>query len=248
MSDEIRTCADCGAPERERHSFEHVSNPWDWRDSLHVCRACYVKRWPCAIRFVFHFGIPAELREHLETVEMLRKLQRWFGDSRPFLVHVFSRREAETLTWQYQWDRHRSGKPCEPYSFRGFCRGEHIVILFDETETLESIEWILYHELGHHACHSQVRMFDEAMDAENRNDGRNGYEWKDDAGHEADSEERLVNRIATAYMGGKEYARPWWRPRVKAHLAGEQKLPDPHNDPAPPPIHEPVRKRSKARR
>jgi hypothetical protein len=109
------------------------------------------------------------------------------------------------------------------------------VILVDETENPDSIEWITYHELAHLSC-SRARMIDEAMDAENKVEGRTGYEWKDDAGHEADSEERLVNRVATAWMGGKEYARPWWRPRVAAHLAGEAVLPDPH---APAPAPEP---------
>lgn len=91
-------------------------------------------------------------------------------------------------------------------------------------------------------------MFDDAMDEENRTEGRKGYEWKDDAGHEADSEERLVNRIATAHMGGKEYARPWWRPRVNAKLAGETVLPDPHARVAEAPAPKPSTKRSKARR
>ena len=247
MSEDTLLCADCGTPEPTPHALHWIDNPIERHADIRVCDACFVWRWPCPIRFVFYAGVPTAVRDHLESVKILRRLQSWFRESETMLVHIFHRREAETLDWQYKWDRHRGG-PIEPYSYRGFCTGLKIVILWDETETLESIEWITYHELGHHACNSQVRMFDDAMSVENRNEGRDRYEWKDDAGHEADSEERLVNRIATAHMGGKEYARPWWRPRVKALLAGEKELPDPHNAPPPPPIQEPVRKRSKARR
>jgi hypothetical protein len=119
-----------------------------------------------------------------------------------------------------------TNRPPEPYSYRGWCGTQEIVLLYDETETLDSIEWVCLHELAHHAC-NQAAMFDDAMSQENKNDKRMHYEWKDDAGHEADSEERLVNRIATAFMLGREYARPWWRPRVIAHLAGLP-MPDPH--------------------
>lgn len=214
----------------------HVTDPIDG-SYAYLCSGCAIREWPCPIRFVFHFGVPEWARSRLATVETLKNLNSWFGEHstapvEDFVVHFFHRREAETLSWLHKWDPQRSRKPVEPYSYRGWCDYRRIVVLVDETETPDSIAWITYHELAHLAC-SRSRMIDQAMDQENKNEGRTGYEWKDDAGHEADSEERLVNRVATAWMGGKEYARPWWRPRVAALLSGATQLPDPH---APPPV------------
>jgi hypothetical protein len=155
---------------------------------------------------------------------MLRKFQRWFRSSRRFYVHVFHRLESDNVDWMSRWSTHT--KPAPPYSYRGWCSYDYTVLLWDDTETSQSIEWILYHELGHYVCSQVAYMFDTAMDLENQLEGRGPYEWKDDTMHEADSEERLVNRVATALMGGQERARPWWRPRVTAKQRGYLVLPD----------------------
>jgi hypothetical protein len=210
-----------------------VHDPEDKLDSLYYyigtehqrwCGPCAVKQWECPIRFVFHLGVPDVVRERFTSIEMLKRLIRWNVPHKDLSIHVFDRRESETIPWMSSWGK-RGNRPEEPYSYRGWCSGSEILLLFDETETTDSIEWILYHEIGHAVC-GRARMFDDAMARENDIEGRTHYEWKDDIGHEADSEERLVNRMANAYMEGKERARPWWRPRVVAKQRGYTVLPD----------------------
>lgn len=225
MSDETEAnpCVRCGAECGE--DYDWIRGPLHESSRRH-CQACAIALWDCSVFFVFHLDVPDAVRARLQSFDMLRRLQRWFRDTKPFAVHVFHRRETETVEWLALWDSYRNGgRPTEPYSYRAWCSGLEIILLYDETETLDSLEWVCLHELGHHAC-NQSRMFDEAMSKENVNEGRTSYEWKDDAGHEADSEERLVNRIATSHMGGQERARPWWRPRVTAFKRGDAVLPD----------------------
>lgn len=239
MSDEqeIEVCEGCGAAK--------PSAGWHYEDDplagptgtlyVRLCEACAVAQWECPVRFKFHLRIPKEIRDRLVNFAMLQRLKQWFydGGRRPTTVQIYHRRESETLPWMMEFDRYRrNARATEPYSYRGFCSHDYIVLLYDETETADSMEWLLYHELGHHVC-NQAKMFDQAMEKENKNEGRTTYEWKDDVGHEADSEERLVNRIANAYMGGREYARPWWRPRVTALLAGDMVLPDGYAEAGP---------------
>jgi hypothetical protein len=203
---------------------------------VYVCPDCYVRVWPTPVKLVFDQDCPEWVEPVFRTVEWVHRLREGFSSARG-VVHFFNRRTAERTDWQALWDQRHH--PVEPYSYRGWCAGwkHEIVILVDEVETPESVQWIVLHELGHLAC-TQAPFIDKAMDRENANDGRTHYEWKDDRGHEADSEERLVNRVATAYMGGKEYARPWWRARVTAKLAGlpREQWPDnptPHRYEAP---------------
>lgn len=193
-----------------------------------VCHPCELAEWSCAIKFHFAWGIPQPIREHLQSHRVLTNLKNWFYHGPPCQVHFVNRRETETLDWQWKWNDHdRPNPPRPPYSYRGWCGGSKIVVIVDADgiETPESIEWITYHELGHHECQQTARMADAAWYRENANEGRKGYEWLDDAGHEADSEERHVNRLATAFMDGRQYDRLWWRKRVNAFLAGEP-LPD----------------------
>ena len=244
------TCEHCGAV-RPWEEVLYVTSSFGLT-GRYLCRAtCAIALWPCPIRIVLHEEIPPRIAERLRSVHVLERLIAWFGvyskqRVADFAVHVFHRRDSETVPWMQLWDRHAGQKPVEPYSYRGWCDTafSRIVLLVDEhTETPDSAEWLLYHELAHLAC-SNARMIDHAMEAENKTEGRTTYEWKDDAGHEADSEERLVNRVATAYMGGREYARPWWRPRVVALGRGDEILPDPH---APPVAPAPPRKRRRRR-
>lgn len=238
MSDDTRTCNRCQfSGPYEDQKWLWLPQPFGESAGVYLCEKCSIAEWPCPIRLVFHMGTPDWARTRIASAEMLQNLRAWFGEYslapvEDFVVHYFHRREAERLKWLFQWDPNREHTPIAPYSYRGWCDYRRIVVLVDETETPDSVLWLTYHELAHMAC-SRTRMIDQAMDQENKNEGRKGYEWKDDAGHEADSEERLVNRVATAWSGGKEYARPWWRPRVVAHLAGSTALPDPH---APPPV------------
>lgn len=219
-------CTRCSSTLENAH-YQYLSVPGT-ESSNKYCAECAVLLWHCPIQFVFHVGIPDDVRATLQSYEMLAWCKRWFGNLKTMTVEVYHRREAETVGFMMKYpSAHRhTGVPTEPYSYRGWCSSLEIILLWDETETLDSIKWICLHELGHHACNN-AQMFDMAMQEENKTEGRTTYEWKDDAGHEADSEERLVNRIATAYMGGREYARPWWRPRVQAKIAGLP-MPDPY--------------------
>lgn len=189
------------------------------------CGDCAVARWACNVPIVWGLGIPDDVRKATMNFEMLKRLQGWQIPHKYVIIHVFHRREAETIGWMKDWSGRRSERPDEPYSCRGWCGSNEIVVLYDETETPESIKWIILHELGHAVC-NRTYMFDQAMSEENKIEGRTTYEWKDDVGHEADSEERLVNRIATAWCGGQERARPWWRPRVVARERGYTVFPD----------------------
>jgi hypothetical protein len=198
-----------------------------------VCPDCHLRTWQSPIKFHFDHGLPAWVEQRMRTTEVLGRLNSWFRDGPKCQVYFVNRRETDTVKWQYQWaEWERERVPRKPFSYRGWCGGSQIIIIVDShgIETPDSIEWITYHELGHHEQQTHAHMSDSAWNVENRNEGRTGYEWEDDAGHEADSEERHVNRVATAYMKGKEYARAWWRPRVNAFLAGKapKDFPDPN--------------------
>lgn len=220
MSSDESKCSRCSHV-LDTETREWLYGPPPREEGEWVCASCYVRAWPSKVHLVFHFGLPEWVERTFRTVEWLDRLKNGFPNTYG-VVQFFPRRVAETVAWQQQWEQHRGrGLPIEPYSYRGWCRwstGE-ILILVDEIETPDSLQWIVLHELGHLSV-GNAHFVNHAMDRENRNEGREHYEWKDDAGHEADSEERLVNRVATAYMGGREYARPWWRERVNAKLAG----------------------------
>jgi hypothetical protein len=202
-----------------------------------LCRACYVQLWPSEVKFHFAYGLPSWVEERMRTYEVLQRLTRWFRLGPQCQVYFVHRKDTDTLAWQYLWNQWDHDKrPRGLYSYRGWCGGGKIVIIVDSEgiETGDSIEWLTYHELGHHEQQGLARMSDHAWYAENKNEGREGYDWESDAGHEADSEERHVNRVATAFMGGKEYARAWWRPRVQAAQGGLPIPPDPNAEPATP--------------
>lgn len=219
------SCTGCGAARPDDDTYYETIYNEATKTYDGMCDACIVRRWPCSVGFVFHYGVADEFRDRLQSVRVFKNLRSAFRHYQDAVVHVFNRRETETVVWKQKWDRDAKGR--DDYSYRGWCSGHEIILICDETETPESLEWILYHELGHWVCNN-TKFFDDAMQRENTNEARTRYEWQDDVGHEEDSEERLVNRIATAYMGGKEYARPWWRPRVFAWRDGvpRNELPD----------------------
>lgn len=195
-----------------------------------LCNACMLAVWPSPVTFVFDWGLPAWVEPRMRSMPVLERLQKWFRTGPRCVVHFVNRKETESLAWQYRWNEwDHASVPRNPWSYRGYCIGERIVVIVDSlgVETPDSIEWITYHELAHLEQSQRANMSNEAWRLENKNEGRTGYDWESDAGHEADSEERHVNRVATAFMGGKEYARPWWRPRVLAAQAGEPIPPDP---------------------
>lgn len=227
----VTTCKRCNESLFDWNEVEHV----DARlGTDHICKQCWLDVWDVAVRFVFEYGIPRFVEERMRTPQVLKRLRQWFGWGSygkrmgpACVVYFVPRAKTERLEWQVEW--HRG----EPWSYRGYCAHHYIVVIVDDewVETADSVEWLTYHELGHFEQQRNARMSDNAWEEENKTEGRTTYEWKDDAAHEADSEERHVNRVATAFMGGKEYARPWWRARVNALKAGEPvgNFPDPHH-------------------
>jgi hypothetical protein len=197
---------------------------------LQICTECELIIWDVPIKLVFHWGIPTWVESTIRTKRILSNLQLWFNHRSPCVIHYVSREEADTVAWQSNWvarDRWDE-KARGSFSYRGYCDWGTIVVLVDSVgiETPESLEWITYHELGHHECQRIAKMVDQACSVTNKNNGLIEYNWQDDDAHESDAEEQHVNRMATAFMGGREYARPWWRKRVDAWKAGESVLPD----------------------
>lgn len=230
----MSSCANCL---KESDDVLYISNPLKSNDNgEYWCEECVIPLWPSNVHFIWGYGISAEVKARFLTIEMLKRLRSWDVPMKALPVYFYHRRESESTKWMSMWDqRSQYSTPGAPYGYRAWCSYDHILMLVDETETPESLEWVFYHELAHAVC-NKARMFDQAMERENRNEGRKFYEWRDDddEGHEADSEERLVNRIATAYTGGKERARPWWRPRVTALSRGYTVLPDAFAEPNTP--------------
>jgi hypothetical protein len=227
-------CINCEKELNSAYSYFNPSkvkygeNPTEYSNNDILCGECSVLLWPCQIDVRFHFGVPQWAVDAIKNPTVFKTIHNGFKKwNCKCTIHYFHRREAETPFWQRQWDEHRGIYGTEPYSYRGWCRGWNgeIIVLVDETETPESLQWITYHELGHLAC-ANLTFVDNAWEKENKLEGRDTYNWKDDAAHEADSEEQFCNRIATAYCDGKLMGRFWWRPRVDAFLKGDP-MPDP---------------------
>lgn len=228
-------CAHCKKELQSARSFFNPSNvrlgtnPDEYTKNDILCEDCSALLWPCHIDVRFHYGVPQWAIDAIKNPEVFQIINDGFSKwSKKCTIHYFHRREAETPEWRRQWEEHGRGiYGPERYSYRGWCQGWSgvIVVLVDETETPDSIRWITFHELTHFAC-ANVAFIDKAWGRENKLEGRTDYNWKDDAAHEADSEEQFCNRVATAYCDGKLMGRFWWRPRVEAFLKGES-IPDP---------------------
>lgn len=99
-----------------------------------------------------------------------------------------------------------------------------IIIFDDETETGDSLFWLLVHELAHLEIRTSKWLLTyTALDCETKKiiEGLGkplgGYLKlirENDDMHESDPEEAFCNRIATAIAGGF-YGRKWWRDRKK---------------------------------
>lgn len=204
-------------------------------DQHRLCRACYVD-WYVPLSFVLRRDLPAWVEPTLRGSETLEPLLRfWDRDRMPHVtVYVFSRAETQTVAWQFRWWRDAmEAKVLPDYGVRGWAdyyRGQ-IVLLVDETETPDSLRWLLFHELGHIAT-AHVPMIDRAWDEKNKRAGRTTYNWLDDDAHESDAEEQFVNELATLYAGAS-YDRHWWRRRVFAAQRGTLAEAQPVPAPAP---------------
>lgn len=122
-------------------------------------------------------------------------------------------------------------KTCGSLTFRrGFAEDNKIVIHCTRYETLESIQWIFLHELGHKIIkkYSSVMSLLYFVREKFYKDiglfkGRQEYysqapnwyeEYHKDEIHENDPEEILVSQFATNLIGF-DYSRKWWRGNIK---------------------------------
>lgn len=107
------------------------------------------------------------------------------------------------------------------YKFRAYTSGTKATVFVDETETADSVLWVILHELAHMDMKASSYLY-------------KAYTWatpedynESDEAHERDPEEQMANLVATKWLGklGREefcYSRPWWRSRVEAHCSMEK--------------------------
>ncbi len=109
------------------------------------------------------------------------------------------------------------------YAFRAWAepRTGNVHVLVDNTETPESVTWLLLHELAHH----ELRASPFVAGALAQTIRHPRYMTDDDA-HQADPEERIADWIATRWFRQLGYPPPlrrdrhWWRARVRRVPAG----------------------------
>jgi len=100
------------------------------------------------------------------------------------------------------------GRPSAPYAFRAFTRGADSHIFVDETETPDSIAWLIAHELGHRLVKTKPRLNRVLTGHRPRHLDPQG-----DTFHVQDPEEALCNTIAHR-VTGQRLDRAWWRSRI----------------------------------
>jgi hypothetical protein len=119
----------------------------------------------------------------------------------PGTLVVFIRRPEAPLGKKYPYRAVATPRPGGGTSIRLFV---------DETETKDSVKWLLLHELAHALVTAQPTLA-ETLRAEPRPPG---YPHNDDA-HEAVFEERLANAFADRHAPVPGLDRRWWRARTK---------------------------------
>jgi hypothetical protein len=119
----------------------------------------------------------------------------------PGTLVVFVRRPEHPLGKKYPYRAVATPRPGGGTSIRLFV---------DETETKDSVKWLLLHELAHALVTAQPTLA-ETLRAEPRPPG---YPHND-AAHEAVFEERLANAFADRLAPVPGLDRRWWRARTK---------------------------------
>ncbi len=112
------------------------------------------------------------------------------------------------------WRRDMGSKPFPgTYAFRGYTRGNRVVLLSDATETPASLTWLLLHELAHVQVNN-APMLDKAFSSIPL---PAGY-MTSDAAHERYPEEQMANlvadQLAPHFDSRPGLNRIWWRRRV----------------------------------
>lgn len=206
----------------DRPCDNHPDRDWHYGPKgKRLCVTCYVQDY-APISFVYHRDLPDWVKPRFESEEVGEWLQKiWAHDSNTpqVVVHVFSREEANTMVWHNRWHwRASEQKPALPYAYRAWADyyNARIILIVDETETPESIGWILLHELGHIMVKHNDYL-ESVLAIENKANGNPNAHLNDEE-HEKCAEELFVNRLATAFVG-QDLNRLWWRVRVNEFLA-----------------------------
>lgn len=125
-------------------------------------------------------------------------------------VEIYPRSMVGTI-----WSKDHENKPYDKdyYAFRAYAGKNYCKIFVDETETKESVLWVLLHELAHISLSCAPYLF-RAF----RHLTPDDYFESDDA-HERDPEEQMANSMAMSWMdmlgyGKVSYPRHWWRKRT----------------------------------
>ena len=140
--------------------------------------------------------------------DTINKLSQFF--TKKVNVEIYPRHMVETV-----WSKDHCDKPYEKdyYAFRAYAGKDYCKIFVDETETKDSVLWVMLHELAHIALASAPYLF-------------RGYRhltpanyFESDEAHESDPEEKMANEIAVSWMdmlgyGKVCYPRHWWRQRT----------------------------------
>jgi hypothetical protein len=113
------------------------------------------------------------------------------------------------------WSRDMGSKPFPgQYAFRGYTRGNRIILLSDATETPASLTWLLLHELSHVQINN-APILDRAL----RSIPKPRDYLTSDVAHGQWPEEQLANRVADQlaphFDSRPGLNRIWWRRRTR---------------------------------
>jgi hypothetical protein len=128
---------------------------------------------------------------------------------------IFHPRQERKRAWRE--DHPGQNPPGNPYSFRAYTIGNTTRIFVDDTETRDSVGWLLLHELAHAVLNGTPHLARPL-----RRLPRPARYATDDAAHEAVPEEQVANRVAdllATRLGGQPgLNRPWWRAQTRKRV------------------------------
>ena len=129
------------------------------------------------------------------------------------------------------WEEDHPGQTYDKdyYAFRAYAGRDYCKIFVDETETKDSVLWVMLHELAHISLASAPYLFKAY-----RHLTAPDY-FESDEAHENDPEEQMANTVAMAGMdilgyGKVSYPRYWWRERTMQNK--NKRFPDLIQDPS----------------
>jgi hypothetical protein len=153
---------------------------------------------------MFQLHVHPEAQAWVPHEPYMVKLNKFFSDPQiPMKVTLWPRRLVDEVI----------GRPTKPYEFRAFTRGKESHVFVDETETPQSIAWLIAHELVHRMVDSSPTLSAAFADSRPVDMDPAGDEF-----HEVDAQERFCDGIATRLLGYRQ-DRAWWRRRIPRALS-----------------------------